>query len=124
MKASKILLIENECIVALEIQKTLVESGYETFISTSSKKGLEKALEIKPDLIIIDLNLADRIKTAKRIMEFLDVPIIYLATYIDEKILEETKLTEPSYIILKPFNMDELMDNIEIALNNYESESK
>jgi len=121
MTASKILIIENECIIALEIQKTLIELEYKTFTSTSSKKGLEKAQKIDPDLIIIDLNLTDGMKIAKKIREFLDVPIIYLAAYIDEKIIEEAKLTKPSSIILKPFTMDELTDRIEIALNKCES---
>jgi DNA-binding response OmpR family regulator len=116
MKASKILLIEKECIIAMEIQKTLTELGYQIFTSISGDKGLEMAFKINPDLIIIDLNLADGIKTAKRLREFLDIPLIYLAAYINDKILEEAKLTKPSHIILKPFNMDELIDRIKIAL--------
>ncbi|MDI6723139.1 MAG: response regulator [Methanobacterium sp.] len=123
MKASRILLIENECIIAMEIQNSLLKSGYKPFTANSGENGLKMALEIKPDLIIIDTDLKalnEGIKTAKRIREVLEAPIIYLTAYFNEKL--QAELTKPSAIILKPFNTDELINTIKTALYGFESE--
>lgn len=125
MKASKILLIENECIIAMEIQNILLKLGYESFTANSGENGLKMALEIKPDLIIIDADLKafnEGIETAKRIRKVLEVPIIYLTAYFNEKLQEEAELTKPSFIILKPFSTDELINTIKTALYVFELE--
>lgn len=125
MKASKILLIENECIIAMEIQNNLLKLGYEPFTANSGENGLKMALEIKPDLIIIDTDLKvlnEGIEVAKRVREVLEVPIIYITAYLNEKLEEEAELTKPSAIILKPFGTDELINTIKTALYVFESE--
>jgi len=125
MKASKILIIEKECIIAMEIQNSLLKSGYKPFTANSGENGLKMALEIKPDLIIIDTDLKalnEGIEVAKMIREVLEVPIIYITAYLNEKLEKEAKLTKPSCIILKPFSTDELINTIKTALYMFESE--
>jgi CheY-like chemotaxis protein len=121
LNKSKILVVEDECITAMEIRKLLESSGYKPYTASSSEDAVKKAVEIKPDLILMDIKIKgenDGIKAAEKIKEFLEVPIIYLTAHADEKILESAKSTNPCSYVLKPFERVELISNIEIALHN------
>ena len=119
MSKPKILIVEDEGITAMEIEKLMESSGYLPYI-TKTHEAIEMAVKTKPDLIIMDIKLEGKnngLKTTEKIKEFQDVPIIYLITYFNEDILESAKLKPYAYII-KPFDEDELLKNIKIALNN------
>ena len=120
MTESKILVVEDECITAMEIRKLLESSGYQPYIVSSSEKAIKRAVKIKPDLILMDIKIKGEngIKTAEKIKEFLDVPVIYLTAIADEKTLELAKSTNPCSYIIKPFERTELISNIEIAIHN------
>ncbi len=120
----KILIVEDEGITALDIQKLLESMGFEV-VSTASEglEAVQKAKDLKPDLILMDILLKgdmDGIEAAERIMTFFNIPVIYLTAYSDKKTFERVKLTRPYGFITKPISHDELRASIENALYKHE----
>lgn len=128
MKNTKILIVEDEGIVAQDIQKRLKQIGYDVpYISHSGEKAIEKAAEIFPDLILMDIRLKgemDGIEAARRIYNNFNIPIIYLTANIDENTIERAKETKPFGYIIKPFKERELYTTIEITLAKHQMEKK
>ncbi|MGE5657267.1 MAG: EAL domain-containing protein [Actinomycetota bacterium] len=128
MRPAKILVVEDEYIVAIDIQISLIKLGYDVPETVDSgEAALEKVLELQPDLVIMDIYLSgemDGIEAARQISESLNVPIVYLTAYADEATLARAKLTAPFGYILKPFEERELRTAIEIALYKHESEQR
>lgn len=124
---SRILVVEDEPIVALDIQTRLERRGYcIQGIASSGEEAIALALEAQPDLILMDIKLKgemDGIEAAQRIHDISDVPVVYLTAFADEFTLQRAKLTEPFGYILKPFEERELITNIEIGLYKHKMES-
>ncbi|BAQ66640.1 hypothetical protein GM3709_3405 [Geminocystis sp. NIES-3709] len=124
----KILVVEDESIVAQDLQMILEDLGYNVpMFVDSGEKAIEKALEIKPNLILMDIRLIgemDGITAAQKIIETLDIPIIYLTAHGDEKTLERAKTTQPFGYIIKPFTEQELRIAAEIALHKHQIDRK
>lgn len=125
MKA-KILVVEDERILAIGIKRKLESLGYSvTGMASSGKEAIENAKETNPDLILMDIVLKgnmDGIETAGQIINLYNIPIIYLTAYADDEILERAMITEPYGYLLKPFNVSELKANIEMALYKHKLE--
>ncbi|MCK4906750.1 MAG: PAS domain S-box protein, partial [Spirochaetes bacterium] len=125
---SKILIVEDEGIVAKDIQNILKTLGYTVVgISSSSEDAIKKTEEMRPDLVLMDIVLdgnADGIETAKQIRNRFNIPIIYLTAFADEKTLQRAKITEPYGYILKPFQERELQITIEMGLYKHRIEKK
>lgn len=128
MPGKKILVVEDEYIIAEDIRKSLINLGYSVpFIVSSGEEAIEKAKEYDPDLVLMDIMLdgeMDGIKAAEMIRSSSNIPIIFLTAFSDEKILERAKITEPYGYIIKPFKERELRINIEIALYKCEMENR
>lgn len=116
----QILVVEDESIVAVDIQKTLQKLGYDVpAVVSSGQAAIQKARENKPDLVLMDIVLkgkTDGIATAKKIHNNLNIPVVYLTAYADEATLKRAKITEPFGYIIKPFETRELRTVIEMAL--------
>ncbi len=119
----KILIVEDEGIVARHIQQSLEDSGYEiTATLASGEDAVERVREQTPDLVLMDIRLKgsmDGVEAAGQVKKFSDTPIVYLTAQMDETLLERLKATEPSGYILKPFDEKELEAAIEIALEKF-----
>lgn len=128
MANSKILIVEDEGLTAIELQNKLKLEGYDVpSVASSGEEAVEKAIKIKPDLILMDIMLKGKIngiEAAKEIKCFLDIPIIYITAYGDEKTLTRAKITEPHAYILKPFDEKDVKYAIEIALHKHKMELK
>jgi len=126
MKKTKILLVENENIVARDIENMLRELGYDVLaVLSTGKEAVEKAETLQPDLVLMDVRLQggiDGVEAANLIYRGFDIPVVYLTAYADEITMERAKLTEPYGYILKPFEERELQTSIEIALYKYKME--
>ncbi len=126
MKAARVMLVEDERIVALNIKRKLKGLGYEVPAHTSSgNQALEMVLEARPDIILMDINIdgeIDGIETVTRISQKSHIPIIYLTAYSDEETLERARTTKPYGYLLKPFSDRELHATIQMALERYDSE--
>jgi len=123
MKVIKIGIVEDELIIADTIIATLQNLGYETTEPCMTyTRALEMIEEDKPDLVLLDIQLAGK-KTGIDVAEVLnrdyDIPFIFLTSNADVATIEEAKLVNPYAYLVKPFNKDDLFTAIEIAMSNY-----
>lgn len=116
MSKHKVLVIEDELIIAIEIKNIIEGFGFEVIgIAKDYSKSLELARKNFPDIIVADINLKKSrsgIESSSEICRIKKVPIIYLTAYSDEKTIKEAALTNPTSYILKPFREED----IEVAL--------
>ncbi|WGV27709.1 hybrid sensor histidine kinase/response regulator [Halotia branconii] len=123
---TNILVVEDEAIVAKHLLNKLKKFGYRVIATVSSgQEAINKALESRPDLVLMDIRLKgqiDGVEAAQEIRKHLDIPIIYLTAYADENTVERAKNTDPFGYLLKPFKEKELQTNIEIALTKHQLE--
>jgi diguanylate cyclase (GGDEF)-like protein/PAS domain S-box-containing protein len=128
MNNEKVLIVEDEKIIALDLQRRLERFGYQVCdLAVDGAEAIEKAKTHLPDIILMDIMLSggmDGIEAARRIKNDLKIPIIFLTAYADEKTLERAKETEPVAYILKPFKERELFTTIEIALYKVDIDKK
>jgi len=128
MFQTKVMIVEDERIVAEDIQSNLKNLGYSvSSIVSSGNKAIEDAEKYHPDIVLMDIVLKgemDGIEAAEQIRIRFNIPVIYLTAYSDEEMLERAKITEPFGYIIKPFNDKELHTSIEIALYKYKMEKK
>lgn len=126
MKGNKIMIVEDESIIAEDIRMSLINKGYVVpSVASMGEDAVEKAREYKPDLILMDIMLAgkmDGIEAAGIIHSKYDIPVIFLTAYCDEKILERAKITEPFGYLIKPFKDRDLYINIEMSLYKHKIE--
>ncbi len=126
MSTAKILVVEDESIIALDIQSSLVNAGYNVVaIATCADEALDLTAQFSPDLVLMDIRLrgeTDGVEAAEKIRREFDLPVVYLTAHADENTLKRAKLTEPFGYILKPFEDRELITTIEIALSRYHAE--
>jgi len=116
-------IVEDEVIIADDIQMLIKELGYEC-IKPCGKydKAITMLQTEQPDLVIIDINLGDKkdgIDVAKYIRSKMNIPFIFLTANSDEATVEKAKVTKPNAYIVKPFEKSDLYTAIEIALYNY-----
>lgn len=120
MSKTRILVVEDESIVAKDIQKSLEKLGYEVPATASSAaSAYEKLEELQPDLVFLDIKLKgdeDGIHIAGHIHEKYHIPVIFLTSYVDQETLDRAKVTEPYGYIVKPFNESDLKTTVEMAL--------
>jgi len=116
----KILIVEDETIVALDTKSTLLKLGYEvTDMVTNYDDTITSVRENTPSLILMDINLEnskDGIDTAKKIKEIKNIPIIYLTAFADEETINRAIQTDPVAYLMKPFNRNELKSAIMLAI--------
>ncbi len=128
MRQENILIVEDERIIALDLQRRLIRFGFPNPVITTNGLDALKAIDIdKPDIILMDIMLSsdfDGIETATIINEKYNIPLIFLTAYSDEKTVERAKKAEPYGYILKPFKEKELYTTIDIALYKFESNEK
>ncbi|MBE9167283.1 EAL domain-containing protein [Pleurocapsales cyanobacterium LEGE 06147] len=121
-----ILVVEDESIIAQDLQTILEDLGYFVpAIADSGELAIQKTAEINPDLILMDIRLLgemDGIAAAKQISDRFDIPVVYITAHADEVTLRRAKITEPLGYIIKPFEQRELRTTIEIALYKHQME--
>jgi PAS domain S-box-containing protein len=126
--AKKILIVEDETIVALDIERKVARSGYEVVGNvTSGEAAIDKVKKTHPDLILMDISLEgdiDGIEAAERIQRHFDIPIIYLTAHSHPQTLERAKITEPYGYIVKPFERRSLHATMEMALYKHHMKVK
>jgi two-component system, LytTR family, response regulator LytT len=119
-----ILIVEDESIVAKDIQQSLKKLGYEVLgICSTGEDAIVKAEQTKPSLVLMDIMLKGQmsgIDAADAIRQKLNIPIIFLTAYADSSTLSKAKVTEPYGYIIKPFKEIDLQTNIEISLYKHE----
>jgi CheY-like chemotaxis protein len=126
MAERRILVVEDEHIVAMGIKRMLKELGYTvTGIASSGEDAISKAESTFPDVVLMDIMLKgemDGVEAAEKIRSRFNIPVVYLTAYSDDNILDRAKRTEPFGYIIKPFDEKDLHSSIEVALQRYRKE--
>ena len=128
MSKQKILIVEDDPIISMELSHRLNRSGYDVVDAVATgEDAIKKSSGLFPDLILMDIHIdgkIDGIETAEIIRSTQDIPIIYLTAFSDEKTLERAKITEPYGFLIKPFEQRELETTIEVVLYKHSIEKK
>ncbi|MBI4670818.1 MAG: response regulator [Chloroflexi bacterium] len=128
MSDTRIMIVEDERIVAKDLQFRLQGLGYQvTGMAAEGQDAIRKATATRPSLVLMDIRIEgeiDGIQTADAIRSELDIPVVFLTAYADQATLARAKITEPFGYILKPFEERELQSTIEIALYRHKAEQK
>ncbi len=128
MSKRRILVVEDDNLLAGEIRNTLNGLGYEVSGTASSgEEAISRAAEMHPDLVLMDIVLkgnVDGVRAAEHISSHFGIPVVYLSARADDATLRRARITEPYGYILKPFEKRELHTNIEIALYRHRTEKE
>ncbi len=128
MAGERILVVEDEGIVAEDIKDILKSLGYSVCnVASSGEEAIAKTGETRPDLVLMDIMLdgkKDGVEAAEQITVRFDVPVVYLTAYADESTLERAKMTGPYGYIVKPFEERDLHSAIEVALHKHQMDRK
>lgn len=126
MMPARVMVVEDERIVALNLKRKLMHLGYEVpAFAVSGKQALEKMVTTRPDIILMDINIdgdIDGIDTAAQIPRELQIPVIYLTAYAGDETLERARATKPYGYLLKPYSERELHATIQMALERHHVE--
>ena len=120
MDRAQVLVVEDEAVVAMDIQSKLEELGYSVIaLIRSGEEAVQTACEMRPDLILMDIKLHgdfDGISAAACIQECNPTPVVYMTAHGDKDTLHRANMTEPLGYIIKPFDEQDLRAAIEVAL--------
>lgn len=119
----RIIIVEDERIIALDIQNSLVRAGYQApAIYSSGEAAITAAEEVKPDIILMDIRLKGSLngfETAERIRGHYNIPVIFLSAFTGEKFRTKAETISPYGIVGKPVNVEKLLEAVEKALNSH-----
>lgn len=120
MANARVLIVEDEKIIALDLQRRLEKFGYNVVhLAANAEDAVSSAREYRPDIILMDIMLGgdrDGVDAAIEIKKSANTPIVFLTAYADEVTVERAKQAEPVGYVLKPFKERELQTTIDIAL--------
>lgn len=127
IKKAKIFIAEDDSVVSLNLKITLSDGGFSDINIFRTGEELIKALKLgdSPDLLILDISLAgvlDGIEVAGVVFLEHKIPVIFLTSDRDRKTLEKVKKFRPQAYLLKPFDKDELISAIDLALYSFEND--
>src|SRR3984893_15243832 len=127
MTAGRIIVVEDESILALHLRKQLSKLGYEVVaVAASGETALRKIAELRPDMVLMDIHIdgkIDGIETATRIPAEFGIAVIYVTAYADESTLERARSTTPYGYLVKPFSERDLHATLQMALERRRTDS-
>jgi len=128
MPNKRIMVVEDEKIVAEDIRASVEEMGYFVCaMASSGREAIEKANLTRPDLILMDIVLQgdmDGVEAATQINELYKIPVVYLTAFGEDDVLQRAKVAEPYGYIIKPFNDRDLQIAIEISIYKKQAEAE
>ena len=128
VEKARIMVVEDEAVISMEIQDRLTKMGHSICgTAASGEEAVSVATAKRPDLILMDVQLrgeVDGVQTAKQIRDLIEIPIIYLTAFADDRTVERAKLTQPFGYLIKPFSEKELYAAIEMALYKNSMEAR
>jgi PAS domain S-box-containing protein/putative nucleotidyltransferase with HDIG domain len=128
MERARIMVVEDEAVISLEIQDRLKQMGHSVCgTAVTGADAIKTASDERPDLILMDVQLRgamDGVEAATEIRSRLDTPVIFLTAFADNQTVERARMTEPFGYLIKPFSEKELFAAIEVALYKHATEAK
>lgn len=126
--AATVLVVEDERLVARDLQRTLIRFGYHVPVTVASADEAAAAcVEAPPAIVLVDIHLkgeTDGISLGQRLRDEFDIPFVYLTAFADEETVFRARGTQPGGYLLKPVNHDELRIAVEVALHRHEAERR
>jgi CheY-like chemotaxis protein len=120
MPPARILIVEDERIIAAELSRRLTRMGYAVVATAGSgAEALERAQALAPDVVLMDIGLPGKmngLEAGGRIWEELKIPVVYVTAYADEQTLAEARTPPPLLAIRKPFDASQLQSTLGQAL--------
>src|SRR5437867_4192124 len=127
-RTRSVMVVEDERIVAKDLQQTLAGMGYDAFaIASSAEEAVARASERCPDVVLMDIRIKGRrdgVETAEILRQRFRVPVVYLTALADDGTIDRAKKTEPYGYLLKPVKPAELRSAIELSLYKHEMEKR
>ena len=124
MKEAKILVVEDEALVALHLEQRLQMLGHSVVgTAFSGTDALEQTAAHLPDLVLMDINLGrgiSGIEAAQQINRYFDIPVVFVTAHSNDAILQKANAAGPYGYVLKPFEDSALRVTIEIALSKHQ----
>ncbi|GAA0725812.1 hypothetical protein GCM10009430_32040 [Aquimarina litoralis] len=124
MKKKKILIVEDELIIATDLERIIKKKGWEPLqICTNVKDAIHSIDNNEPDLVLIDINLdglEDGTEVAKHLLKKDTVPYIFITSLTDQVTVDNVKITRPMGFIVKPFKPESVMSLIDITFHNHQ----
>jgi PAS domain S-box-containing protein len=125
---SKVMLVDDEVLIARQLEESLRGLGYEVVGKAySGEEACDKAKRVRPDVILMDIVMAgelDGIAAAEIIKAELDIPVIFVTAYVADELVQRAKRVEPSGYIVKPFQLYEVKAALEVAVYNKMAEQR
>jgi CheY-like chemotaxis protein len=120
MPPARILIVEDERIIAAELTRRITRLGYEVIASAGSgTEAVELARESSPDLVLMDIGLPGEmngLEAGARIWGELKIPIVYVTAYADEQTMTQVRTPQPLLAVHKPFDASQLRSMLAQAL--------
>ena len=128
MEKLRILIVEDESIVAMDLEENLTDLGFFVAgVAHSAESAIQITEDVRPDLILLDIVLKgemDGVEFAECIRHRFDTPVVYLTSHSDEATLERAMSTGPYGYILKPFTKQDLYVTIKVAFDKHKKEKE
>ena len=125
---AKILVVEDENVIAQEIENSLRELGYEVLgRASSADEALRGVADSRPDIVLMDIQLRglrDGIQTAEELRDRFRIPVVFLSAHADEVTLKRAKRSSPYGYVVKPVKTSALRSALEIALERHALETR
>lgn len=125
-RTNGILIVDDERVVARDLERTLTQLGYAVAgRAGSGEEAVRQARALEPSLVLMDIHLGegmDGVDAAREIREGIDVPIVYLTAFSDRETLERAKATAPAAYLMKPFRERDVVCTIELAKHRHANE--
>jgi CheY-like chemotaxis protein len=124
----RILIVEDEAVIAMEIEMRLGKMGYEIIGNAATgEKALALAEHSRPDLALMDINIVgslDGVETAARLRERFDIPVVFLTAYSDDATIQRATAAGPLGYLTKPFSDRDVRAAIEVALYKHSTDQE
>jgi PAS domain S-box-containing protein len=128
MSTPRILIVEDDAILAAHLEDTLIQLGYQvTGLAATGSQAVKLALKGQPDAILMDIRLRGEmtgIQAAEQIHKKAAIPVVYLTAYTDEVLLQQAKATDAYAYLSKPVRDRELRASLEMALYKHSAEQR
>jgi CheY-like chemotaxis protein len=119
--AARILIVEDERLIAIDLQRRLTRLGYTVIaLAASGMDAIQKALALRPDLVLMDIRLQgdmDGVEAAQQIQASAAIPVVFMTAYVDEETQQRVRATSPWGCLYKPFTPHQVQTTLEHVLS-------
>lgn len=127
MAAARILIAEDERLIAIDLQRRLTRLGYMVVaLAASGVEAIQKALSLHPDVVLMDIRLQgtmDGIEAAQQIQASMEIPVVFMTAYVDEETRQRVRAASPWGYLHKPFTAQQVQSTLEQVLTGHPSDT-